>query len=135
MHDFVIRFLKKRLVMKKYLHKLPLSVVAGLCLMGCGGNRTNNTDDLYSESNDYKIDTVYVLNTHPATHVTAKRLWATDKSGTDFQGTFDLIDDVVMPQTGDIIVLASKPNAILDNYRVIKNITAEKRKSEYMKSK
>ena len=121
--------------MKKILHKLPLSVVAGLCLMGCGGNRTNNTDNLYSEYKNYKIDTVYVLNTHPSTHVTSKRLWATDKSGTDFQSTFDLMDDVVMPQTGDIIVLASKPNAILDNYKVIKNLTAEKRKSEYMNSK
>lgn len=121
--------------MKKILHKLPLSVVAGLCLMGCGGNRTNNTDNLYSESNYYKIDTVYVLNTHPATHATAKRLWATDKSGTDFHGTFELMDNVVMPQTGDIIVLASKPNAILDNYKIVKNLTAEKRKSEYMKSK
>ncbi|MBE6460106.1 MAG: hypothetical protein E7009_03950 [Alphaproteobacteria bacterium] len=121
--------------MKKILHKLPLSVVAGLCLMGCGGNHTNNTDNLYSESNYYKIDTVYVLNTHPATHVTSMRLWATDKSGTDFQGTFELMDDVVMPQTGDIIVLASKPNAILDYYKVIKNLTAEKRKSEYMNSK
>ena len=121
--------------MKKYLHKLPLSVVAGLCLVGCGGNRTNNTDNLYSESNNYKIDTVYVLNTHPATYSTAKRLWATDKSGTDFQGTFDLKDDVVMPQTGDIIVLASNPNAILDNYKVIKNITAEKRKEKYINGK
>ena len=122
--------------MKRFLHKLPLSVVAGLCLMGCGGNRTNNI-----ENNDnylgyyYKIDTVYVLNTHPSTHSTVKCLWATDKSGTDFQGTFDLVDGSVMPQTGDIVVLASRPNALLDNYKVIKNITAEKRKNEYMKTK
>ena len=121
--------------MKKHLHKLPLSVVAGLCLMGCGGNRTNNTDNLYSESNNYKIDTVYVLNTHPTSHSSVKRIWATDKSGIDFQGTFDLVDDVVMPQTGDIIVLASNPNSPLDYYTVIKNITAEKRKKEYMKTK
>ena len=121
--------------MKRILHKLPLSVVAGLCLIGCGGNRTNNTDNLYSESNDYKIDTVYVLNTHPSTYTTSARLWATDKSGTDFQGTFYLEDDTVMPQTGDIVILASRPNALLDNYKIIKNITAEKRKAEYMKSK
>ena len=121
--------------MKKYLHKLPLSVVAGLCLMGCGGNRTNNIENNDNYLDYYKIDTVYVLNTHPRTHSTHEFIWATDKSGTDFQGTFNLVDDTVMPQTGDIVVLASRPNALLDNYRIIKNITAEKRKAEYMNSK
>ena len=121
--------------MKRILHKLPLSVVAGLCLMGCGRNLTNNIENNDNYLDDYKIDTVYVLNTHSSTYTTSARLWATDKSGTDFQGTFYLEDDTVMPQTGDIVILASRPNALLDNYKIIKNITAEKRKAEYMKSK
>ena len=122
--------------MKRFLHKLPLSVLAGLCLAGCGGNRSNNTiENECSESAWHKIDTVYVLNTHPYIYYRRPRIWATDKSGADFDGYFLLDDGVVFPQTGDVVVLSSAPNSPLDCYKVVKNITAEKRKSEYINSK
>lgn len=115
--------------MKRILHKLPLPILAGLSMVGCAGNRSNKDPEPTWD----KIDTVYVLNTHPATYRTYQLIWATDKSGSDFDGAFILPDGVVFPQTGDVVVLGS--HSPLGYYTVIKNITAEKRKKEYMKTK
>lgn len=121
--------------MKRILHKLPFPILVGLCLVGCDAQPVNLPEKQYSEPEYYKIDTVYVLNAHPSTHTVRSYIWATDKSGTDFQGSFSLSYNVVFPQTGDIVVVKSAPKSPLDNYQVIRNITAEKRKNEYMKTK
>ena len=127
--------------MKKHLHKLPLSVVAGLCLMGCGGNRAHGTDSECPtaipniEPSYTATDTVYVLNALPDTYQSVARLWGTNKGGVDFYGTFAMDNRVVFPAAGDLVVVEPNMKSPFYDMNVIKNITAEKRKAEYVNSK
>ena len=128
--------------MKKFLHKLPLPALMALCLVGCDNKKTvpANVVDPFAEAVPSvkpaygPVDTVYVLNVVQYANDVAK-IWATNKQGDDFIGAFNMLDDVVFPAAGDEVVIVTDCHHYFYDYQIKKNLTAEKRKSEYMKSK
>lgn len=65
----------------------------------------------------------------------SKKYGQQNKQGDDFIGAFNMLDDVVFPAAGDEVVIVTDCHHYLYDYQIVKNLTAEKRKSEYMKSK
>ena len=130
--------------MKKILHKLPLPALMALCLVGCDNKKTAHADVVnpFTEAVPNvepvygPVDTVYVLNAVQRSYAhDVEKIWATNKRGDDFIGAFNMLDDVVFPVIGDVVVITTDCHSRLHDYQIVKNITAEKRKAEYVNSK
>ena len=130
--------------MKKFLHKLPLPALMALCLVGCDNKKTvpANVVDPFAEAVPGvkpaygPVDTVYVLNAVRRSYAhDVEKIWATNKQGDDFIGAFNMLDDVVFPAAGDEVVIVTDCHHYLYDYQIVKNLTAEKRKAEYINGK